>query len=363
MHVLIPIVAALVAGVRCHSTLEVAFEPDAIGGAVVADDTIADTVPSKLTSRTVRSLVRRQESSATLIEQEDRLSSVSARWGGKVIYAIFTSSFPKYHDAMLAQLDTWAAKPYAEGRLVAMGGSNYPPEWQRPGTVADSIILPSKCPDKGGNALACKESALIVEAASRGAAWVVLLGEDNWMNASGLDAYLQARTPDEPEALGLLGCGRFKKTFCAEVEKDGGFCGGGTYAINRAALQRLVATGASNFTAEYTRTSWPNDMTTSCALMRRGVPLRLLPHLHGSREVVDAELAHLAKGRFSLHNIDEATMRWLHAYTSGKDAAEVSRLHEAAFHEGCVRSANNTQMKEIAQQFLACLNRSHHKPL
>lgn len=310
----------------------------------------ASTAAQPLSARTSTRLAK-----TALLQQSEVSSRESLRWDGQIVYAIFTSGIPKYHNAMLAQLDTWAAKPFAEKRLVAMGGRNYPKEWQVEGS-----IMPSDCEDHG-QALACKERALIVEAATRGAAWVVLLGEDNWMNTTALDGYLKKQDADTPQALGLLGCGRTLGRYCKEVDEQGGLCGGGTYAISRAALKKLMSDGASKLTAEYSNTTWPNDMMTSCALRRRNISLNLLPHLHGAREIKDQTILDLAQQRFSLHNIDEPTMRWIHASTSGSfEKEQVERRHEAAFYKGCVRSLNGSSLQALKDAWNQCTNTSGH---
>merc|ERR1719356_1265948 len=77
----------------------------------------------------------------TMAVKGHTVSKVSAGWTGNVVYAIFTSAIPKYHEALLAQLETWAARPAAQGRYVAVGGNNYPAEWE------GSNVLRSDCRD------------------------------------------------------------------------------------------------------------------------------------------------------------------------------------------------------------------------
>merc|ERR1719401_2763350 len=138
--------------------------------------------------------------------QGHTVSQVSSRWGGNVVYAIFTSKIPKYHDNLLTQLATWAERPAREGRYVAVGGNDYPLEWQRNGT-----ILASTCPDEM-NGIACKEATLLAEGAARGAAWLVISGEDNYVNTRMVDRALQDKDPNELVTYGCPGCGA--KLFC-----------------------------------------------------------------------------------------------------------------------------------------------------
>eukprot|EP00929_Paragymnodinium_shiwhaense_P002698 TRINITY_DN10299_c1_g1_i3.p1 TRINITY_DN10299_c1_g1~~TRINITY_DN10299_c1_g1_i3.p1 ORF type:complete len:314 (+),score=69.59 TRINITY_DN10299_c1_g1_i3:146-1087(+) len=158
-------------------------------------------------------------------------SAISERWGDQVVYAIFTSSVEKYHENLLAEMDTWAAQPHREGRFVAMGGASYPDAWKEEG-----VIMSTPCCD-AVNCLACKEVHLLLAAAERKAKWVVLLGEDNWVNTEGLERALAAYNTSTPMAVGVVGCGKGLRQYCRPVVEEGGFCGGCGYAPRRRRLR------------------------------------------------------------------------------------------------------------------------------
>ncbi|CAK0858243.1 unnamed protein product [Prorocentrum cordatum] len=78
------------------------------------------------------------------------VSEVSASWTGNVVYAIFTSAIPRYHEALLSQLESWAERPAKQGRYVAVGGDNYPDDWQ------SKNVLRSECRDDMAG-ISCKD--------------------------------------------------------------------------------------------------------------------------------------------------------------------------------------------------------------
>ncbi|CAK0872155.1 unnamed protein product [Prorocentrum cordatum] len=180
-----------------------------------------------------------------------------------------------YREKLEAQLETWAARPAAEGRYVAVGGENYPDAWQ------SGSMLKSNCGDDM-TSISCKEATLLAEGAARGAEWLVVVGEDNFVYTHHVEAFLEDKDPATAVAYGRVGCGR--GLFCHDNEffsTFGGFCGGAGYIISRAALQRLVADGAPALHRVYDKTANPNDMTTSCELARHGTRLHHTAGMNG----------------------------------------------------------------------------------
>jgi len=258
------------------------------------------------------------------------VSEVSASWTGNVVYAIFTSAIPRYHEALLAQLDTWAARPAAQGRYVAVGGSNYPEEWQ------GSNVLRSECGDDM-KSISCKEATLLAEGASRGADWIYVIGEDNYVHTGHVEEFLSDKDPSAAVAYGGVGCGKGK--FCRDVkayEEGGGFCGGQGYIISRAALQLLLADGAPALHAIYDKSAWPNDMTTSCQLRKREVRLASGKSMYSQPFAKIADYEGMAHSDFlSSHYISPPVMRWLHAEVEGAPDSVKMPLKEKAFDNGC----------------------------
>jgi len=258
------------------------------------------------------------------------VSEVSEKWTGKVVYAIFTSAIPRYHESLLTQLDTWAARPAAQGRYVAVGGDNYPDDWQ------SKNVLRSECRDDMAG-ISCKEATLLSEGAARGADWLYIIGEDNYVNTKNVEKWLEDKDPDSAVAYGIVGCGR--GLFCQDVaayNAHGGFCGGGGYIISRAALQSLLANGAPALHEIYDATSWPNDMTTSCQLRRHGVRLETAEDMLGWPVFGIAEYERIARSGFlSAHYLRPDVMRWFHAEVEGAAESVKKQLEDKAFDHGC----------------------------
>jgi len=266
-----------------------------------------------------------------------RVSKVSERWGSNVVYAIFTSAIPKYREELESQLETWAARPAEEGRYVAVGGENYPDAWQ------SGSILRSNCSDDV-TSISCKEATLLAEGAARGADWLVVVGEDNYVYTRHVEAFLADKDPDMAVAYGRVGCG--KGLFCLDNEffsTFGGFCGGAGYIISRAALQRLVADGAPALHKVYDNTTNANDMTTSCELAKLGAQLHHTRGMNGYPLFMIQQFVGAAQSDDILtsHYVPRDAMRWLHAVVENKEESLQEGLQREAFEHGCARGMNN----------------------
>jgi len=285
----------------------------------------------------------------TMAVKGHTVQEVSSSWTGKVVYASVTCAIPKYHEALLAQVETWAARPAAEGRYVAVGSNNYPDEW------AGKSVLKSECGDDM-KSISCKEATLLAEGAARGADWLLVSGEDNYVHTEHVERALSDKDPNVAVAYGVIGCG--KGEYCTEQEAfnaRGGFCGGSTYIISRAGLQKLLADGAPALHAVYDKTPWPNDMTTSCQLQRTGTDLAWMDNMIGYPIFEIAEYEGVVRdGTFLVtHYVDPATMRWFHALNEGAEASVLKPLEEEASDHGCVRSMR----KREPDTFNKCLQK------
>mmetsp|Transcript_5114 Transcript_5114/g.14489 ORF Transcript_5114/g.14489 Transcript_5114/m.14489 type:complete len:341 (+) Transcript_5114:88-1110(+) len=258
------------------------------------------------------------------------VSEVSASWTGNVVYAIFTSAIPRYHEALLSQLESWAERPAKQGRYVAVGGDNYPDDWQ------SKNVLRSECGDSM-QSISCKEATLLAEGAARGADWLYVIGEDNYVHTGRVEEFLRDKDPEEAIAYGYVGCGR--GAFCRDselFEASGGLCGGSGYIISRAALRLLLAGGAPGLHAVYDNSTWPNDMTTSCQLRRHGVRLETAEDMLGWPVFGIAEYERIARSGFlSAHYLRPDVMRWFHAEVEGAAESVKKQLEDKAFDHGC----------------------------
>jgi hypothetical protein len=307
-----------------------------------------------------RSLIRRVDMTGTgdtssqpaILLDDYEVSSVSEHWSNQVVYAIFTSKSPSYHDNLRAQLDTWAKKPHSEGRFVAVAGRDYPQEWQEPGR-----ILASNCED-GPDSLSCKEAKLIAEGGARGAAWIFIIGEDNSVDTNKLEAFLATRSVDSPEAWGAPGCGAHLGQFCPDVDKNGGFCGGAGYALNRAVLAQLLSKGVPALNKEYNHPEWPNDMMTSCALRQRNIKLGLKDQMYGNPYFGKSEyMRTINDGFITLHYVKPPTMRWIHAVRNNDTSSAESLVASTFEGPGCEIG----KQKGHEDEYNACLEQEAKK--
>mmetsp|Transcript_33494 Transcript_33494/g.94125 ORF Transcript_33494/g.94125 Transcript_33494/m.94125 type:complete len:338 (-) Transcript_33494:110-1123(-) len=282
------------------------------------------------------------------------VSEVSASWTGNVVYAIFTSAIPRYHEALLSQLESWAERPAKQGRYVAVGGDNYPDDWQ------SKNVLRSECGDSM-QSISCKEATLLAEGAARGADWLYVIGEDNYVHTGRVEEFLSDKDPDSAIAYGTVGCG--KRLYCTDepgFNEEGGFCGGGGYIISRGALQRLLANGAPELHEIYDATPWPNDMTTSCQLRKHEVVLSNVGNMYGFPIVDIDDYKGMARGDFlTLHYLKPATMRWFHAHLHGASKHVTHSLEEAAFDHGCAKDIGGVFGEG---RFNECLAKKGAKP-
>ncbi|CAK0865504.1 unnamed protein product [Prorocentrum cordatum] len=273
------------------------------------------------------SLLQRAPDRRGLLQQARShvVSSVSSRWAGRIVYGVLTSSLAKYHEKLEAQLATWAARPAGEGRFAAVGSNDLPEEWQ-----VDGVVLKSNCGD-GMDQISCKEGAVVKETAARGAAWAVILGDDNYVDTGKVEAFLGSKDPEELVAYGVVGCGK-GTPYCQDVpdfQARGGFCGGGGYFLSKAALQALA--GERSF--YHDRMSWPGDMTTSCLLYKHGVRIENVQHgMYANPFDSEAKLDDTVRSGFwTLHYLQPSQMRWVHGIASNASEAETAELESRAF--------------------------------
>lgn len=253
-----------------------------------------------------------------------------------VVYGVMTSGGSEYREKLAAQAETWAAGLAAQGRSFAVAGRGYA------ALHAAGLIVESRCPD-GRSGQACKEGRILEEGYKRGADWLMVLGEDHYVNTAELEAELRQRTNASgsavPLVLGLLGCGKGGGEawgYCPEVDRLGGICGGAGYAFNRAALRALMAGGAEALRAEFGTEWMPGDMASSCAVRRRAIRLEDVSLGDANRNDREADFRELlARGMLTFHYVSPAVMRWLHASVQKRPVAEVRALQQAAFDGGC----------------------------
>jgi len=196
----------------------------------------------------------------------------------KIIYGIFTSPKPKYAAQLQAVEETWA-KQVPPQRLVVVGvnGSNPDIAYRHAPLCQDGHV--------NNPGISCKEATLLSTGHELGADWVVVLGSDNYVFPKRFNEVLEHADKKIPQILAIWGCGEGK--YCKDHKS--GICGGGGYAISRAALDAMMGQGvdaAQRFIQESMHQAstigggW-SDQVTSCIARRHHVKEVPLKGLYG----------------------------------------------------------------------------------
>eukprot|EP00929_Paragymnodinium_shiwhaense_P063295 TRINITY_DN31630_c0_g1_i1.p1 TRINITY_DN31630_c0_g1~~TRINITY_DN31630_c0_g1_i1.p1 ORF type:complete len:483 (+),score=115.93 TRINITY_DN31630_c0_g1_i1:75-1523(+) len=275
----------------------------------------------------------------------DHAHALAAKGQAGVIYGIMTCNLPAWRKNLQAQRETWAAGLVEQGRLFAVSGrrGGSQKEGLDPDTAEtsdpDAWLNVTGCQD-GQWGFACKEQALIETGHRWGASWLVVLGEDNYVDTPRLENALATADKlwkDEPLALGILGCKLPQESgYCPKAASAEGFCGGGGYAINQAALHKVLVEGSKEDLQEAyaSKRGIHGDQATSCALRQQGVELIELPKLVGSRMMHKKDFHELfEEDVLSMHYMTPEVMKWVHANKRKRPAKEIALLEQAAFDE------------------------------
>jgi len=318
-------------------------------------------------------LLDRTAAVSLLRDQKDRdvrtaVESNHTLWAGVApatrpfaLYAVMTSNTLAYQEKLATQLDTWAAQPRREGRFFAVTGVMSPEKKQEAAAgsgaasllwteASDIFVSPQHCQDTY-QGVTCKEEELMEVGYDRSPEWLIILGEDHYVDVPHMEAVLHREQTEEPKVLGLLGCGAGTHCqFCQQVSDNGGLCGGGGYMFNRAALKQVFESegGKDAVRKEYQEKAGTyGDMTTSCVAMRRHIPLT---NLEGNVLVGWSPLTENGyRTKLNLpederpmvwHYSTPAVMRWLHVALKREEEQHPPFMSEealakAAFPDGC----------------------------
>lgn len=257
----------------------------------------------------------------------------------KVLYAVMTDNANQ--PILQAQIETWAAELVNQGRFFATTGADHE---RAEKSVAD-ILHRVSCPDaKSG--VVCKEAHILEVGFAKSAEWLVRVDDDSYVDTGLLERALSSLAGEAsqgPVVLGIaLGCGKDIRAFCPKVTMSGGICGGGGYALNRAAISMLQSVGWSQMLQEYTsyyqRGIYYGDIVTSCVLMDRGMEIR---QLYGGAAVnrvtkLKSWQSYVDQRPLTYHHLETpAIMHWLHAKLGRVAQEHVTALEAQAFEKGC----------------------------
>eukprot|EP00929_Paragymnodinium_shiwhaense_P009855 TRINITY_DN114235_c0_g1_i1.p1 TRINITY_DN114235_c0_g1~~TRINITY_DN114235_c0_g1_i1.p1 ORF type:complete len:466 (+),score=99.67 TRINITY_DN114235_c0_g1_i1:46-1443(+) len=281
------------------------------------------------------------------------------------VYGIMTSNASTYMNRHRMQLETWAAKPLAEGRVFGVTLYGRIGELMPPYPSSGTLVTAQCGSDKS---LHCKEAELIIHGIQRNAEWLAVLGDDNYVDTELLEPMLRAHHSATPMALVHPGCGKGQH-FCRamDVNEKGGICGGAGYYLNRAGQARLAALGFEKLREMYLRRMMPGDMASSCVFLNSGVRLSMAPWLDQSfpnrisaRKEWKQIIFKRSKPTMLYHYVEASLAKWLH-YSQMKRkglpvpaAVDMEQLEAQAFDRGCSGKGGSI-MSELG--FQDCIRR------
>lgn len=251
-----------------------------------------------------------------------------------VVYGVMTTNLPAYTEKVRAQLDTWAAGLPAAGKYFAVSGSGNEFGHQVPAQLLEGVQV-STCSDLYVG-VTCKEERILEIGFARGAEWLVVLGEDNYVDTAKLENTLAGLVTEKPKVLGMVAC-EMQADFCPEAVGQKSLCGGAGYILNRAAVAKLMSGGQDSLRSEYDHArGHQGDLTTSCALRRRGIEMANLPGLIGGRLMEESKWKVLVNSApLTYHYVTPEVMHWIHAVRGGSPISETVSKERIAFDGGC----------------------------
>lgn len=207
-----------------------------------------------------------------------RVASRSGKNKEDILYVVRTWH-KNYETRLPSILKTWAS-PLDRSSLLIVGDQE----------LKDPVVHAANgCLSDHHVGLTCKTGHSLALAAEQigDRSWVFVIDDDVYVNTSNLEGLLKERDASALVALGIPGCGT---PHCDDHQ--GGFCGGGGYALSRAALKALVdkptATEFQNELLDMTKVYYPgetpwDDITTTCLMKRRGITVERIDGLYGWR--------------------------------------------------------------------------------
>ncbi|CAE7566208.1 unnamed protein product [Symbiodinium sp. CCMP2456] len=190
-----------------------------------------------LVSEKVERLVVTDGQTSSSWKQKGNLTMQSRERLGHGVLFVVRSSSQNYGFRVTSIFRTWGqdiASSPSDGLMVVGDMAVQHPR----------IFAVPECGNDHSRALCCK-TGYALQLAYRWLddfAWFFVLDDDTYVNIENLRQSLSTFSALEPQALGVLGCG---PGFCEDGQ--GGFCGGGGYALSKAALGVIMINSTSSF--------------------------------------------------------------------------------------------------------------------
>lgn len=306
------------------------------GGAAISDSNTSSSASCPYTS-----LLQIGQNSETF--STDRLRNTHVREShvhkvkGNILYVVRTWH-KNYNTRLPSILQTWAA-PLDRSSLLLVGDQ----ELQSP-----TVHAATGCGSDHHLGLTCKTGHSLALAAEMigQKPWAFVIDDDVYVNTSHLESLLQKHDSSKLVALGIPGCGT---PHCDDHE--GGFCGGGGYALSQAALKALIdrpkPEDFHNELQDMTKVFYPgetpwDDITTTCLMKRRGISIEKIDGLYGwripdgSHPAPDGKLTQLYKAAIhssnptplTFHYVSPEEMYTIHKQFTKGESGKVSLLQE-----------------------------------
>lgn len=265
----------LVFAILVESSIQVT--PDAEGCSAGGCEAIQVSNASCAPSANLLQVARSSETIPSLKLNLDA-ASPTHKAKGNILYVIRT--WHKNYDTKLPSiLETWAST--VDGSSLLIVGDQ---DLQN-----STVHAATGCLNDHNVGLTCKTGhSLALAAEMIGTySWAFVIDDDVYVNTSNLEGELKKHDASKLVALGRPGCGA---PHCDDHQ--GGLCGGGGYALSRAALKALVdkptAKDFQNELLDMTKVFYPgetpwDDVTTACLVKRRGITIENLEGLYGWR--------------------------------------------------------------------------------
>jgi len=266
----------------------------------------------------------------------------------KILYGVMTTNEESHRAQVLAQVETWGAEPFQQGRYFATASSEFG-QANSTNDVVRKILHRVSCPDDHSGVV-CKEAHTLEVGFRHSPDWLVRVDDDNYVDTGLLESALSSLPGEDlkkPIVMAIsLGCGKglpiMKSAGCPKVAESGGICGGGGYALNMAALTLIQKLGWAHVLQEYESIRRSGigygDMVTTCVLNK--IPGMEVRQLYGGAAAnrvttVKAWQYYVGQRPLTYHHMTPELTRWLHAKVQNTAQDKVRALEAKAFDRGC----------------------------